>query len=99
MCLTTWLQPNVFIWGGRWDSNPRSPVPQTGALTSYATSTEITTIFILHQDNNVCQPFYVILINLVVGGKLGIQLFLKNVLTKLVQRIIIEFVLGRWSSG
>ena len=26
-------------WGGRWDSNPRSPVPQTGALTNYATST------------------------------------------------------------
>ncbi len=28
-----------YKWGGRWDSNPRSPVPQTGALTSYATST------------------------------------------------------------
>ena len=39
-CLTAWLQPNIkFKWGGRWDSNPRSPVPQTGALTSYATST------------------------------------------------------------
>ena len=24
--------PAVFSWGGRWDSNPRSPVPQTGAL-------------------------------------------------------------------
>ena len=23
-----------FMWGGRWDSNPRSPVPQTGALTN-----------------------------------------------------------------
>ena len=32
MCLTAWLQP--IIWGGRWDSNPRSPVPQTGALTN-----------------------------------------------------------------
>ena len=27
------------LWGGMWDSNPRSPVPQTGALTNYATST------------------------------------------------------------
>ena len=26
-------------WGRVWDSNPRSPVPQTGALTSYAKST------------------------------------------------------------
>ena len=25
--------------GGRWDSNPRSPVPQTGALTNYANPT------------------------------------------------------------
>ncbi len=39
MCLTAWLQPNIKYWGGRWDSNPRSPVPQTGALTNYATST------------------------------------------------------------
>ena len=40
-CLTAWLQPNIKlkVWGGRWDSNPRSPVPQTGALTNYATST------------------------------------------------------------
>ena len=30
---------DLFKWGGRWDSNPRSPVPQTGALTNYATST------------------------------------------------------------
>ena len=37
-CLTAWLQSNIY-WGGRWDSNPRSPVPQTGALTNYATST------------------------------------------------------------
>ena len=22
------------MWGGRWDLNPRSPVPQTGALTN-----------------------------------------------------------------
>ena len=27
------------LWGGMWDSNPRSPVPQTGALTNYAKST------------------------------------------------------------
>ena len=44
-CLTAWLQPNINlisiyltilekIWGGRWDLNPRSPVPQTGALTT-----------------------------------------------------------------
>ena len=26
-------------WGGIWDSNPWSPVPQTGALTNYAKST------------------------------------------------------------
>ena len=40
-CLTAWLQTNIklYKWGGRWDSNPRSPVPQTGALTNYATST------------------------------------------------------------
>jgi hypothetical protein len=41
-CLTAWLQPNMEIrgqkrprinqWGGRWDSNPRSPEPQSGAL-------------------------------------------------------------------
>ena len=29
-CPTARLQPN--IWGGRWDSNPRSSVPQTDAL-------------------------------------------------------------------
>ncbi|CUU49210.1 protein of unknown function [Clostridium beijerinckii] len=23
---------NIFTWGERWDSNPRQPVPQTGAL-------------------------------------------------------------------
>ena len=27
------------LWGGMWDSNPRSPVPQTGALTNYANPT------------------------------------------------------------
>ena len=30
---------SLYKWGGRWDSNPWSPVPQTGALTNYATST------------------------------------------------------------
>ena len=29
-CLTAWRYPN--IWGGRWDSNPRQPEPQSGAL-------------------------------------------------------------------
>ena len=24
----------VFVWGGRWDSNPRHPEPQSGALTN-----------------------------------------------------------------
>ena len=39
-CLTTWLQPNILIlWGERWDSNPRPPGPQPGALTNWATST------------------------------------------------------------
>ncbi len=35
-CLTTWLQPNIklCIWGERWDSNPRPPGPQPGALTN-----------------------------------------------------------------
>ena len=45
-CPTTRLHPNMgngtylltayvpLLWGGRWDSNPRSPVPQTGALTN-----------------------------------------------------------------
>ena len=28
------LAKAFFVWGGRWDSNPRSPVPQTGALTN-----------------------------------------------------------------
>ena len=45
-CLTAWRQPSmentepnftiklrVPMWGGRWDSNPRSPEPQSGALT------------------------------------------------------------------
>ena len=29
-CLTAWRYP--YVWGERWDSNPRQPVPQTGAL-------------------------------------------------------------------
>ena len=28
--------PQYKIWGEYWDSNPGSPVPQTGALTNYA---------------------------------------------------------------
>ena len=40
-CLTTWLQPNIFIlWGERWDSNPRPPGPQPGALTNWAIPTK-----------------------------------------------------------
>ena len=56
MCLTAWLQP--IIWGGSWDSNPRSPVPQTGALTNYATSTIIMrshAFIILQYFNHICQ--------------------------------------------
>ena len=30
-CLTAWRYPSIK-WGERWDSNPRQPVPQTGAL-------------------------------------------------------------------
>ena len=30
----TRLRVEALDWGGRWDSNPRSPVPQTGALTN-----------------------------------------------------------------
>ena len=45
-CLTAWLQSNIY-WGGRWDSNPRSPVPQTGALTNYATSTIVLSVLVL----------------------------------------------------
>ena len=32
-CLTAWLQPNE-VWGDRWESNPRMPEPQSGALTT-----------------------------------------------------------------
>ena len=28
-----------FWWGAQWDSNPRSPDPQSGALTDYAIGT------------------------------------------------------------
>jgi hypothetical protein len=31
-CLTAWLLPN--LWGERWESNPRMPEPQSGALTT-----------------------------------------------------------------
>ena len=33
------------LWGGRWDSNPRSSEPQSDALTNYATPT----IFLVRQ--------------------------------------------------
>ena len=29
----------TFWWGAQWDSNPRSPDPQSGALTDYAMGT------------------------------------------------------------
>jgi hypothetical protein len=32
LCLTTWLYSH--IWGDRWESNPRMPEPQSGALTT-----------------------------------------------------------------
>jgi hypothetical protein len=31
-CLTAWLFPSE--WGDRWESNPRMPEPQSGALTT-----------------------------------------------------------------
>ena len=38
-CLTAWRHPNDIKnkWGERWDSNPRPPGPQSGALTNWAT--------------------------------------------------------------
>ena len=36
-CLTAWLYPNEILWGGRRESNPRPPGPQSGALTNWAT--------------------------------------------------------------
>ena len=32
-------QQRIFWWGAQWDSNPRSPDPQSGALTDYAMGT------------------------------------------------------------
>ena len=57
-CLTAWLQPNIYFrWGGRWDSNPRSPVPQTGALTNYATSTMSHAFIILTYFTHIVNYF------------------------------------------
>ena len=33
------LKQRTFWWGAQWDSNPRSPDPQSGALTDYAMGT------------------------------------------------------------
>ena len=33
------MQQRIFWWGAQWDSNPRSPDPQSGALTDYAMGT------------------------------------------------------------
>ena len=44
-------------WGRVWDSNPRSPVPQTGALTSYAKST-IFIIRFLYKKNTFKEHCY-----------------------------------------
>ena len=33
------FQQRTFWWGAQWDSNPRSPDPQSGALTDYAMGT------------------------------------------------------------
>ena len=61
-CLTAWLQPNIY-WGGRWDSNPRSSVPQTDALTNYATSTIVnstfhTVLFYFKSFKCICQDIF-----------------------------------------
>ena len=56
----------IYKWGGRWDSNPRSPVPQTGALTNYATSTInalLSNAFIILQYLlPVCQEYLLIFV-------------------------------------
>ena len=36
---TVAMQQRIFWWGAQWDSNPRSPDPQSGALTDYAMGT------------------------------------------------------------
>ena len=51
-------------WGGVWDSNPRSPVPQTGALTNYAKST----IQIMHLLSTKCIIYFTPL-NIVLSTK------------------------------
>ena len=33
------VKQRTFWWGAQWDSNPRSPDPQSGALTDYAMGT------------------------------------------------------------
>ena len=33
------FEQRTFWWGAQWDSNPRSPDPQSGALTDYAMGT------------------------------------------------------------
>ena len=51
------------LWGGMWDSNPRSPVPQTGALTNYATSTitlRLHAYIIVQQNIVICQQLFFI---------------------------------------
>ena len=68
-CLTAWLQSNIY-WGGRWDSNPRSPVPQTGALTNYATSTMAYVLVFLallyfNSFNIYCQPYFEKIVNFI----------------------------------
>ena len=49
-CLTAWRHPNIETlerkWGERWDSNPRPPGPQSGALTNWATLAVLT--FLAH---------------------------------------------------
>ena len=40
-CLTAWLIPNNMKWGDRWDSNPRMPEPQSGALTTSPRSPQV----------------------------------------------------------
>ncbi len=34
---------DIPVWGERWDSNPRQPVPQTGALPTELRSPYLTT--------------------------------------------------------
>ncbi len=47
-CLTPWLWAYVFIWGGRWESNPPMSGPQPDALTASPRPPNLSAISIIH---------------------------------------------------